>query len=126
MPHNEFVQNFIKIIGPFYEYVDDNGNLVSDNDENQVDHNGRHIENESDEELEEKREEKELNNNVKYKTYVKGQINGKSNGSIPVKNNNINPKPNVHQNNLNLNGFFKGLSTNGHGLSNNTETCSGN
>ena len=116
MPHNEFVQNFIKIIGPFYEYVDDNGNLINENDDNQVDHDGEYLENE---EREEKIEEKELNNNIKHKSYAKNEING----SIPIKNaNNQSNK----QNNLNSNGFFNGLHTNGHNLSHNTEACSGN
>jgi hypothetical protein len=107
MPHNEFVQNFIKIIGPFYEYVDDNGNLVNDDEQSH--------ENEEDEE---KIEEKELNNNVKYKSYAKNEINGKLNGSIPIKN----PNNNINPINLYSNGFS---TSNGHTMSFKNEACSG-
>jgi hypothetical protein len=40
MPHNEYVQKFISIIGPFYEYVNDNNEPIrtADNQSNGFDH----------------------------------------------------------------------------------------
>jgi hypothetical protein len=39
MPHNEFVQKFVKIIGPFYEYVDEDEHEDEDDAEETNDEN---------------------------------------------------------------------------------------
>ena len=39
MPHNEFVQKFVKIIGPFYEYVDEDEHEDEDDTEEANDEN---------------------------------------------------------------------------------------
>jgi hypothetical protein len=40
MPHNETVQKFLDILGPFYEYVDENDEQINNNDLNTSDLNG--------------------------------------------------------------------------------------
>lgn len=117
MPHNEFVQKLINIIGPFYEFVDEKNQIINPCDV-------QHDKNDNEENICENDDKKEIINESKnfiinnHQSSFKPIINGmkthwnsneeKINGDV-AENNQVILSKNNYNHSLNLNGNKNGI-----------------